>query len=60
MVDRSSFRKSFDMKLDLDAVSDGNNVFLNTEKVKRTLRNYGFDLIKVECDIPILVITEKK
>ena len=60
VIDKSNFKNVFDMQLDLDVVSNGKSVFLNIKKVKKTLRAYGFDLIKSEQNVDILVIRENK
>lgn len=60
VVDESGFLNPFDMELDIGAVLQDNRIVLNTEKVQQSLQKYGFDLVKGERMIDILVIREKK
>lgn len=60
VINETHFTNVFDINLDLDAVSKDGKVFLDIEKVKKSLRVYGFDIVKKVRYVDILVIREEK
>jgi len=60
VIDESHFLMPFDMNLDLAARFNGKNVFFDVNMVTKSLRQYGFDLIKGKRVSDVLVIRQKE
>ena len=58
VIDESNFKKPFDMNL--DAIINYNTGYLDIQRIRNSLRKYGFDLIKTERFVDILIIREKE
>lgn len=58
VVDETNFLSSFDLDIDVQ-IKEGSRYF-DIEKIRSSLQGYGFDLIRSERMIDILVIREKK
>lgn len=59
VVNETNFNVRFDMSILLQAVSNGETVFLDPATVKQSLGQYGFELIKATRPVDILVIRKK-
>lgn len=57
VIDETKFKGSFD--LELDATPNSHSSYLDSEKIKKSLNKYGFDLQKAFRMVNVLVIKEK-
>ena len=59
VIDESNYDGLLTMDFELDAVSEGKNVYLNIDKVKKSIKSYGFDIIQAERFVDVLVVRDK-
>jgi thiol-disulfide isomerase/thioredoxin len=59
VVDETGFEGQTCMDLDITADATKEGIYLNVEKVKKSLNKYGFDIVEAERSVDVLVIREK-
>jgi thiol-disulfide isomerase/thioredoxin len=57
VVDESSFKRPFDM--DINIILDPGTGYFNIIEIRKSLQRFGFDLIKTERPIDVLIIRDK-
>lgn len=60
VVDETTFAHHFDMDIDVSAIVNGEDVVLDINRVRASLKKYGFDIIKAIRPVDVLVIRDKK